>query len=120
MSVSTTVEVPPKAKAPSAKAAPLKAKAPVELQIPDEIDVGDVVIFTPPQSATDTMRALSGVAVKAWPAIVTFVFPDRRHAALKCFRPFAVNDIVVRDARYDPDGAAGTFRDKPAKVSPQL
>jgi hypothetical protein len=119
MTAAATVEAPPKAKAPGAKPVPSKAKAPVEQLVPDGIDVGDIVIFTPPQSATDTMRSLNGATVVQWPAIVTFVFPDRRHAALKCIRPFAAQDVVVRDAKYDADGAAGTFRAKPAKVSPQ-
>lgn len=120
MSVATTVEASPKAKAQGARTVPPKAKAPAEQPIPEHIDVGDIVIFTPPQSATDTMRALNGATVVQWPAIVTFVFPDRLRAALKCIRPFAAQDVVVRDAKYDADGAGGTFRARPAKVSPQV
>jgi hypothetical protein len=71
--------------------------------------LGDIVIYTPPQAAQDSLRSARGIVSKDWAAMIIYVRDDGMYQ-VRVFRPFGLSDEAVPSVKWDPDGAPGTIR----------
>lgn len=79
-----------------------------------EYDVGDWVLYRPHDMARATMRSGTGVDIKAFAALITFVYPDGK-VCLMVFPPFGRQPLPAMAVAYSEEMKPDTFGLKVAK-----